>query len=249
MAVLFFFPRGGSAQVARAFAGALPAAGWQVTLAAGSLGRRGGETKAGGFFSGLDVDPGDYSSAFDLVDSLAALLPFLASYEDWARAPAGWRYAAGWAERLRGWAQQCELVVVPPGAEAEAALLLGLERGRLRSLPGGVDLARFSRRPLAQTDRFCFWRRWLVDEPLGWDMSGRTGSVAYTEQDLAPFQAGAPVLVYVGRFTAVKRLPLLIPAPARANQRLGTPPPPVPVRRHPREWEGEHPPAPAPRPG
>jgi len=71
--------------------------------------------------------------------------------------------------------------------------------------PGGVDPARFTRRPLAQTDRFAFWRRWLVDEPRGWDMSGRPGSVVYDEQDLAPFQSGAPVLLYVGRFTAVKR--------------------------------------------
>ena len=109
--------------------------------------------------------------------------------------PAGWRYAARWAERMRGWAQRCELVLVPPGAEAEAALLLGLERRRLRSAPGGVDLARFTPRPLADTDRFAFWRRWLVDEPRGWDMSGRPGSVAYDEQDLAPFQTGAPVLL------------------------------------------------------
>ena len=138
---------------------------------------------------------------------------------------------------------------MPPGAEAEAALLLGLERGRLRSLPGGVDLARFTGRPLAQTDRFAFWRRWLVDEPRGWDMSGRTGSVAYDEQDLAPFQTGAPVLLYVGRFTAVKRLPLLIAAHARASERLGTPAPLVLVGGHPGEWEGEHPLAAAARLG
>ena len=322
--VLFFFPRGGSAQVARAFAGALPAAGWQTRLAAGSLGRQGDETNAGSFFSGLEMHSVDYSPALELADPLAALFPFQPSYEDrsgapdrvfasvddvayerlvaaWSEAlvranageadllhlhhltpaneaaircfpslpilgqlhgtelaflrlveagpPAGWRYAARWAERLRGWAQQCELVIVPPGAEAEAALLLGLERGRLRSLPGGVDLTRFTRRPLAETDRFGFWRRWLVDEPLGWNMSGRTGSVAYTEQDLAPFQTGAPVLLYVGRFTAVKRLPLLIAAHARANQRLGTPAPLVLVGGHPGEWEGEHPLAAAARLG
>ncbi len=316
LTVLFFFPRGGSAQVARALAGALPCAGWETTLAAGSLGRPGELTHAGSFFSGVEVDPVDYSPALELLDPLAALLPFQPSYEDrpgapdrvfatvddaayerlvaaWSEAlgraaagdadllhlhhltpaneaarrcfpslpilghlhgtelaflrmveagpPAGWRYAARWAERLRGWAQQCELVIVPPGAEAEAALLLGLERGRLRSLPGGVDLARFRRRPLAQTDRFAFWRRWLVDQPRGWDLSGRPGSVAYDEHELAPFQTGAPVLLYVGRFTAVKRLPLLIAAHARASERLGTPAPLVLVGGHPGEWEGEHP--------
>ncbi len=46
VSALFFFPRGGSAQVARAFARALPAVGWQTTLAAGSLGRPGEETNA-----------------------------------------------------------------------------------------------------------------------------------------------------------------------------------------------------------
>jgi glycosyltransferase involved in cell wall biosynthesis len=316
LTVLFFFPRGGSAHVARALAGALPAAGWQTTLAAGSLGRQGEETNAGSFFGGLEVHPVDYSPALELPDPLAALLPFQPSYEDrqgapdrifatvddaayerlvaaWSEAlaragageadllhlhhltpaneaaircfaslpilgqlhgtelaflrtveagpPAGWRYAARWVERMRGWAQRCELVLVPPGAEAEAALLLGLERGRLRSLPGGVDLARFTRRPLAQTDRFAFWRGWLVDEARGWDVSGRPGSVAYDEHDLAPFQAGAPVFLYLGRFTAVKRLPLLIAAHTRASERLGTPAPLVLVGGHPGEWEGEHP--------
>lgn len=324
LTVLFFFPRGGSAQVARAFAGALPAAGWQATLAAGSLGCQEEETNAGSFFSGFEVHPVDYTPALELPDPLAAPLPFQPSYEDrpgapdrvfatvddaayerlvaaWSEAlvraaageadllhlhhltpaneaaircfpwlpilgqlhgtelaflraveagpPADWREAARWAERMRGWAQHCELVLVPPGAEAEAALLLGLERGRLRSLPGGVDLARFTRRPLAQTERFAFWRRWLVDEPRGWDVNGRTGSVAYAEQDLAAFQTGAPVLLYLGRFTAVKRLPLLIAAHARANERLGTPAPLVLVGGHPGEWEEEHPLAAAARLG
>jgi glycosyltransferase involved in cell wall biosynthesis len=316
LTVLFFFPRGGSAQVARALADALPGAGWHTTLAAGSLGRQGEETNAGSFFSGLEVHPVEYKPALELPDPLAALLPLQPSYEDrsgapdrvfatvddaayerlvaaWSEAlvraaadeadllhlhhltpaneaaircfpslpilgqlhgtelaflrtveagpPAAWRYAARWAERMRGWAQQCELVLVPPGAEAEAALLLGLERGRLRSLPGGVDLARFTPRPLAQRDRFAFWRRWLVDEPRGWDVSGRPGSVAYDEHDLAPFQTGAPVMLYLGRFTAVKRLPLLIAAHERMNERLGTPAPLVLVGGHAGEWEGEHP--------
>ena len=55
VSVLFFFPRGGSAQVARSLARALPAAGWELTLAAGSLGPPGEPTNAGSFFAGLDV--------------------------------------------------------------------------------------------------------------------------------------------------------------------------------------------------
>src|SRR5204862_2218318 len=155
--------------------------------------------------------------------------------------PAGWRFASGWAARLRRWAQECALLVVPPGAEVEAALLLGLERRRFRSLPSGVDLERFTARPLAGEERLAFWRRWLVEQPRGWDESGRPGSIAYSDEELAPFRAGAPVFLYVGRYTAVKRLPLLIAAHTRAGERLGTPLPLVLVGGHPAEWAGEHP--------
>jgi len=155
--------------------------------------------------------------------------------------PPSWRYASGWAARLRRWAQECALVVVPPGAEVEAALLLGLERGRLRSLPSGVELERFTARPLGREERLAFWRRWLVEQPGGWDESGRPGSVAYSDKDLAPFRGGGPVFVYVGRYTAVKRLRLLIAAHTRALERLGSPLPLVLVGGHPGEWEGEHP--------
>ena len=56
-------------------------------------------------------------------------------------------------------------------------------------------------------------------------------------------------MLYVGRFTAVKRLPILIAAHARASERLGTPAPLVLVGGHPGEWEGEHPLAAAARLG
>jgi glycosyltransferase involved in cell wall biosynthesis len=131
--------------------------------------------------------------------------------------------------------------VVPPGAEADAALLLGLERAKLRGLPSGVELERFSRRPLAADERLAFWRRWLVEQPRGWDESGRAASIAYRDEELAPFRSGGPVFLYVGRYTAVKRLPLLISAHARAVERLGRPAPLVLVGGHPGEWEGEHP--------
>src|SRR5207249_7255298 len=155
-----------------------------------------------------------------------------------AGAPQGWRYAQDWGRRLRAWARRCALLVVPPGAEAEAALLLGLERAKLRGLPSGVELECFSRRPLAGDERLAFWRRWLVEQPCGWDQSGRPGSIAYRDEELAPFRSGGPVFLYVGRYTAVKRLPLLISAHARAVERLGKPAPLVLVGGHPGEWEG-----------
>jgi glycosyltransferase involved in cell wall biosynthesis len=158
-----------------------------------------------------------------------------------AGAPPGWRYARAWDRRLRAWARSCALLVVPPGAEADTALLLGLERAKLRGLPSGVELERFSRRPLAEDERLAFWRRWLVEQPRGWDERGRPGSIAYRDEELAPFRARGPVFLYVGRYTAVKRLPLLIGAHARAVARLGRPAPLVLVGGHPGEWEGEHP--------
>jgi glycosyltransferase involved in cell wall biosynthesis len=158
-----------------------------------------------------------------------------------AGAPPGWRYAQAWGRRLRAWARRCALLVVPPGAEADAALLLGIERAKLRGLRSGVELERFSRRPLAEDERLAFWRRWLVEQPRGWDESGRPASIAYRDEELAPFRAGGPVFLFVGRYTAVKRLPLLISAHARAVARLGTSAPLVLVGGHPGEWEGEHP--------
>jgi hypothetical protein len=78
---LFFFPRGGSAQVARALGRALPRAGWEVTLAAGSLGRPGEQAHAPTFFAGLDLVSVDYSPGRE------GGPPFQPSYEDRPGAP------------------------------------------------------------------------------------------------------------------------------------------------------------------
>jgi glycosyltransferase involved in cell wall biosynthesis len=154
--------------------------------------------------------------------------------------PQGWRHARAWEERLRRWARACERLIVPPGAEAEVAALLGVERFRLCGLPSGVELERFRPAPLAGEARHAFWRRWLVECPQGWDEQGRPGSVSYRDSELSPFASGL-VFLYLGRFTAVKRLPLLIRAHARVRARLERPCPLVLVGGHPGEWEGEHP--------
>jgi len=73
VSALFFFPRGGSAQVARALCRALPTIGWEVSLAAGSLGSAGEQGHAPSFFSGVDVVSVDYSPARRLADPTAAL--------------------------------------------------------------------------------------------------------------------------------------------------------------------------------
>jgi glycosyltransferase involved in cell wall biosynthesis len=310
---LFFFPRGGSAQVVRALSRALPQTGWAVTLAAGSLGQAGEQTHAPTFFGAVDLVPVDYSP--DRQDSEGGV-PFQPSYEDrpgapdrvfatvdddayerlvdvWAQAldragaaraevlhlhhltpaneaalrafpdvpvvgqlhgtelallraiqagaPAGWRFAERWQQRMRAWARACERLIVPPAAGAEVARLLGLPRGAMVELPSGVELELFRRRPLDRRQRLAHWRRWLVEQPLGWDESGVPGSVAYRDDDLWPFQEAEATLLYVGRYTAVKRLPLLLRAHAQALARLGRPLPLVLVGGNPGEWEGEHP--------
>jgi glycosyltransferase involved in cell wall biosynthesis len=155
--------------------------------------------------------------------------------------PPAWINANQWAERMRGWARMSARTLVPPGDEDDVAELLGLDRATVTGLPSGVELNRFQRRPLDAHGRHAFWRRWLVEDPRGWDESGVPGTIAYREEDLDLLAAGAPVFLYVGRYTAVKRLPLLVRAHARACERLGTRAALVLLGGHPGEWEGEHP--------
>jgi glycosyltransferase involved in cell wall biosynthesis len=156
--------------------------------------------------------------------------------------PAGWDHAAEWAERMRGWAQRCErLLVLSPDAAQRAPKLLGVDPSRVVPAPNGFDPELFDRRPLRGEDRIALWRKWLVEEPRGWDEGGEPGSVAYTEQDLDAFADDSPVLLYVGRYTEVKRIPLLIRAYARARDRFSRQAPLVLLGGHPGEWEGEHP--------
>ncbi|MGH2781188.1 MAG: glycosyltransferase family 4 protein, partial [Thermoleophilaceae bacterium] len=312
---LLFFPRGGSAQVARYLARALPGAGWEAVVACGSLGGPGDQSHAETFYRGVDVRPLDYTRAAATPDPLAADPPFQPSYEDrpgapdrvfarvgegdyerlvstWEAAlagadagtadvlhlhhltpiheaaerafpdlprighlhgtellmlreidegpPAGWDHAAAWAERMRRWARGCErLLVLSPDAVRRVPELLGVDAARVVWAPNGFDPEGFERRPVDGADRLAVWRRWLVDEPRGWDESGET--VRYREEQLEPFRAGGPVLLYVGRFTAVKRVPLLIRAHARARERFERPAPLVLLGGFPGEWEGEHP--------
>jgi glycosyltransferase involved in cell wall biosynthesis len=314
---LLFFPRGGSAQVARYMARALPPAGWDVTLLSGSLGAAGEATHAETFFSGIDVHAVDYTEARNAPDPLAADPPFHPSYEDrpgapdrvfarvddatyehqvafWERSlreagagecdllhlhhltpinegaarafpelpvvghlhgtevlmlgkiaagpPAGWDHAAKWAERMRGWAQRCaRLLVLSPDAAERAPALLGVDPARVVPAPNGFDPELFDRRPLRGEARLALWRSWLVEEPRGWDEGGQPGSIAYRAEDLEAFAGDAPVLLYVGRYTEVKRIPLLIRAYARARKRFERRAPLVLLGGHPGEWEGEHP--------
>lgn len=153
-----------------------------------------------------------------------------------AGAPEGWAHADAWAERIRGWAASCEQIVVSnAGGLDRAAGVLEIEPERFVSVPNGFDP---SFAP-ATIDRAAHWRRHLVDRPQGWQPGLPAGSVAYQPAQLAAL-AGT-VLVYVGRFTEVKRLPLLIEAFDLARAGFAGPASLVLVGGHPGEWEGEHP--------
>jgi glycosyltransferase involved in cell wall biosynthesis len=154
--------------------------------------------------------------------------------------PPEWQHADKWAERMRGWAQRCErLLVLSPDAVERVPDLLGVDPKRVVWAPNGFEPESFDRRPLEGEERLALWRRWLVEEPLGWDESGEPGSVRYSEEDLEAFEG--PVLLYVGRFTEVKRIPLLIRSFGRARERFGRRAALVLLGGYPGEWEGEHP--------
>jgi glycosyltransferase involved in cell wall biosynthesis len=151
--------------------------------------------------------------------------------------PGRWQHGPAWAERLRGWAARCERIVAAPGNLERAMELLDVGTDRFVTVPNGFDPLEF--RPL-EVDRRAVWRRVLVDEPRGWVPGEEPGSVRYGEDEVAALCRG-PVIVYVGRFTEVKRLPLLLEAFADARTRMEPAATLVLVGGHPGEWEGEHP--------
>jgi glycosyltransferase involved in cell wall biosynthesis len=151
---------------------------------------------------------------------------------------APWPHGAAWAERMRGWAARAaRLIVLSDNQVHRAEHLLGIDGARCVQVSNGFDPELFYPR---EVDRAAHWRRHLVDEPQGWRPGEEAGSVGYDAADLEAFVTG-PVLLYVGRFTAVKRVGLLIEAYARARTEFEHRAPLVLVGGYPGEWEGEHP--------
>jgi len=152
--------------------------------------------------------------------------------------PASWAHADAWAERMRRWAARAErLLLLSPSQLERVETLLGVDADRCVVCPNGFDPDRFAPREI---DRAAHWRTHLVEQPRGWRPGEDEGSLRYTEAEIAPLAEG-PVLLSVGRFTEVKRLPLLVRAFARAQRATATRAALVLVGGHPGEWEGEHP--------
>lgn len=152
--------------------------------------------------------------------------------------PEGWTYAEAWGERMRHWVSACQrLVVLSKTQIARLTNLLPVNPERCVVIPNGFDPDTFDRHIV---DRLALWQQLLVEHPLGWLPHGEPGTLVYTPSDLSAF-ANGPVLLYVGRFTSVKRINLLIRAYARARKSFNKPAPLVLVGGFPGEWEDEHP--------
>jgi glycosyltransferase involved in cell wall biosynthesis len=149
--------------------------------------------------------------------------------------PAGWEFADAWAERLREWAAGAERLIVSPAGLERAHRLLGVGFQQLVPLASGFDPAVFH--PM-RIDRLAHWRRHLLERPTAVAPDGTR--VSYSEEEMEVLAEGT-VLLYVGRFTEVKRLPFLLEAFAAAQPRFARPAALAIVGGHPGEWEGEHP--------
>ena len=156
-----------------------------------------------------------------------------------------WQHGEAWRTRLRSQAAAADhLVVVSPDDRATAVEVLGVDAERVSAVPNGVDTNTFRPRPVTRSERRTLMRRWLVEDPQGWDETAVAGTVAYRDDDLERLlgpDGDAVVLIFVGRFTAAKRVPLLLRAFARARPRFSRPASLLVWGGHPGEWEGEHP--------
>ena len=267
---LLFYPRGGSAHLARGLAEHLP----NVTILSGSIGAAG---DAGHFYRGLDVRSLDMTHALIAPDPMAADPPLHPSYEDRPDAPdrifarlddrQAEHQVLAWCRALQSVgatnADILHLHHLTPLYEAATrvapgvpiiAHLHGTELLMLEAIdhdperwPYGEAWAERLRRWSALADRVIVQSEALVEraERLLPVQAERYAVIpnGYDSRLFAPDPRPHPdlVIVYIGRFTEVKRLPLLIEAYERARPAFTRRAPLVLVGGFPGEHEGEHP--------
>lgn len=163
------------------------------------------------------------------------------------------RYADFWLQEMIAVSRLAGRVMALSPADVEnATRILGLPQSRIDLVPNGVDVALFQPKRPQRRELSATLLKHVAENGLGWDESGVPGSVRYTTEDArelaSAYRAGETLLIYVGRFLAVKRVTLLLEAIGRLHTAgLG-------VRLviwggFPGEWEGEHPHAVATRLG
>lgn len=156
-----------------------------------------------------------------------------------------WRYGEHWRRHLVDRARRADHLVTVSEPDRRTALrLFDLPSSRVTAIVNGVDTHRFHSARPDPARRRALLRKWLVDEPRGWDTSGVPGTVRYQDADLDRLLGPDDdhlVFVNVGRFTEAKRLPVLIRAFARARSRSSQPISLLVWGGHPGEVEGEHP--------
>lgn len=156
-----------------------------------------------------------------------------------------WRHGEFWADRLRGQIALADHVItVSPQNRAAAVDRFALDPANVTTITNGVDIDRFAPTTHTPASRRAVFCRALVKDPQGWTENGGPGTLGYDEDDidrLVGADGAATVLLFVGRFLAFKRVPLLIRAFARARDRFERPGSLIVWGGHPGEWEGEHP--------
>ncbi len=173
-------------------------------------------------------------------------LKMLASVEDGTIPDRSGRFSRRWVERMRRWAGDSDRLVVICDQDRQLAVdLLHVDPARVTMIANGIDTGVFAPRVRSAGHQLEQWRRWLVDDPRGWRPGGAEGSIAYRPDDLAAFTdetgQAVPVVVFVGRFTGIKRLQLLIEAHQAMRATTGHQSVLVIAGGFPGEWEGEHP--------
>jgi glycosyltransferase involved in cell wall biosynthesis len=254
---LFFFPRGGSAHVARSLAAALPPTGWDVTVLSGSLPPDG---DAAEFYDGVDIRPVEVAD-LSFEASLANLddVEFEQQAELWTRALQSAGAASADVLHLHHLTPLNEAASrAAPGVpvighlHGTELLLLEAIAGDPRRWRHGEAWAKRMRGWAAACQRLIVQTETQIERaeqllpvdperfvviPNGFDPD-----LFHPRRAVRPPEWGeGPALLYLGRFTEVKRLPLLIEAYARAREGFRRRAPLVLVGGFPGEFEGERP--------